>query len=104
MTNQPPFATVRKYTIQQEDIENMMRSGVPGETVSAKVVTLPTHQGLVEGWQIEVTRPLYGEDYCSLSFISLAMVAEGPDWVDEQHRIIDKSFEAARREHPKAKH
>lgn len=98
----PMFARPAKYTIQKEDIIGMMRSGLPGEIVEARMVRLKTTNVL--GWEIEVVRPLYGEEYVMHSFVSLAMVSEGPEWVDEQHRIIDKAFEAARKEHPKAMH
>lgn len=99
-------ALAAKYTINKEDIEGMMKSGLPGETVVAVMKTIPTHafpKGQL-GWLIEVARPIYGEEYVMHSFVSLNLVQQGPGWVEEQQRIIDRAFENARKEHPKAMH
>lgn len=104
MSNQKSEARPITYAINKDDIEGMMRSGVPNETVVAKVDTYNVEGKPLLGWLIEVSRPLYGEEYVMSSFVSLALVSAGPEWVEEQHRIIDAGFEAARKEHPKAMH
>ena len=113
MTNNPPRPgsplNVR-YTISKDDIEGMMKSGVPDEIVTAKFIDnaircqVQFKSKATQGWWIRVERKLYGEYYFVDTFIDHELVQYGPDWVDHHHQIIDAGFEAARQEHQKAKH
>jgi len=98
-----------KYQVTKTDIENMVRSNVSGEAVTAKLIVNPAEckerfkAKCTSGWWIRVERKLYGEYYLVDTFIDEELVEHGPDWVEKHHELIDKGFENARLEMSQAK-
>lgn len=98
------------YKISKDDIEGMMKSGVPDEIIEVKFIDNPVRcqvqfkSKAKEGWWIRVHRKLYGDYYIVDTFVDHDLVKYGPEWVEQHHQLIDSAFEAARAEHPKAKH
>ena len=99
-----------KYNVSIEDMENMLKSGIPNETIEIKFIDNPIEciqrfkAKCTSGWWIRVSRKLYGEWYDHDSFVDHELVEYGPEWVEHHQVLIDEGFENARQELLQAKH